>query len=132
MLGLSSKSSVSMDTSSSFQSLTPLLLLALSFFFSLVFLSFSHFIVSDFLNHFSVFLFLLVFHMFVKDRPLYRDCFFFSTAHDGRTVKLRTERIQSPLVIFDKSIRIYVRTFENIKIKFRNGVGNQMLDGKPL
>ena len=123
MLGLSSKRSVSMDASSSFQSLTPFLLLALSFFFSLVFLSFSHFIISDFLNHFSFFLFLLVFYMFVKGRPLYRDCFFFTTAHDGCTVKLRTERIQSPLAIFDKSIRIYVQTFENIKTKIRNGVG---------
>ena len=65
-----------MNTSSSFQSLPPFPLLALLL---CGFLSFSHFIVSHFLNHFSFFLFLLAFHMCLKGTPLCRVCFFFAT-----------------------------------------------------
>ena len=60
----------------------------------------------------------------LKGMALYRACFFFTTAHNARTVKLRIEWIRSPLVIFNKDIRIDVRTFKNIKINIGNGVGN--------
>ena len=70
--------------------------------------------------------------MCLNDTPLYRACVFFTTASDAGTVKLRTEWIRSPLVIYKKDIRIDVRMFENIKINIWNGVENKILDVKPL
>ena len=49
----------------------------------------------------------------VEDRSPSWTCSFL-TAHDVGTVKLATEWIRSPLVIFNKIIRIEVWTFENM------------------
>ena len=52
--------------------------------------------------------------MCLKGTSLYRACFFFTIADEVRTVKLRTEWMWSPLVTFNKNIRVDVRT-SNVK-----------------